>query len=342
MQPRSHAVVVTLACLLCFGCDRARQDFRHQFYAFGTLVTIDFFDAGIRSNKAAITAIETRIKDIDLNWYPWRSHTGEPLGELERINAAIAAGHSIEVSPRLAELLRRATALERKSDGRFNPAIGHLTELWGFHDIASLRTSPPDEIDVRNWLSASISSSSLEWDGNLLRSNSPEVMLDLGGIAKGSILKQFVRILRDAGVEDAIIDIGGDLTVLGQVKTRPARIGIRSARSDGVRAWLEVMDGETVVTSGDYERFFEYEGRRYQHVLDPRTGYPVQHTISATVVHKDPILADAAATALLVAGPSEFEELCAILDLEEALIVGASGDLRLTQGMEKRLNWKIH
>ncbi len=323
----------TLAFLLFVGCEFESQDFRHQFYAFGTLVTIDFFDVSPDSNAAAIAVIESRIKDIDANWYPWRE------GELQRINAAIAGRQSIEVSPLLAELLRRSETLERKSGGRFNPAIGRLTELWGFHDAAKLRTSPPDDFAVQKWLSLVVSSSSLEWDGNVLRSKSPRVMLDLGGIAKGSILEQFVSVLRDAGVENAIVDFGGDLTVMGQVKGRSARIGIRSPRSDEVLGWLEVLDGETVMTSGDYERFFEHDGKRYQHVLDPRTGYPVQQTISASVVHKDAVLADAAATALLVAGAAEFDKLCLSLGLEEALIVTASGDLRLTRGMEKRLNW---
>ncbi len=328
-----RAATFTLTFLLFVGCESESQDFRHQFYAFGTLVTIDFFDVSPDSNAAAIAVIESRIKDIDANWYPWRE------GELQRINAAIAGRQSIEVSPLLAELLRRSETLERKSGGRFNPAIGRLTELWGFHDAAKLRTSPPDDFAVQKWLSLVVSSSSLEWDGNVLRSKSPRVMLDLGGIAKGSILEQFVSVLRDAGVENAIVDFGGDLTVMGQVKGRSARIGIRSPRSDEVLGWLEVLDGETVMTSGDYERFFEHDGKRYQHVLDPRTGYPVQQTISASVVHKDAVLADAAATALLVAGAAEFDKLCLSLGLEEALIVTASGDLRLTRGMEKRLNW---
>ncbi len=328
-----RASLLSFALFFCYGCQSGSQDYRHQFYAFGTLVTIDFFDTSQQSNAAAISAIEARIKDIDANWYPWRE------GELQRINAAIARRQSIEVSPLLADLLRRSATLELRSGGRFNPAIGHLIELWGFHDLTMLRTSPPADFEVQKWLSLSISSQSLSWDRNFLRSNSPRLMLDLGGIAKGSILKQFVSLLRDAGVENAIIDIGGDLTVVGQVNGRSARIGIRSPRSDEVLGWLEVLDGETVMTSGDYERFFEHDGKRYQHVLDPRTGYPVQQTISASVVHSDPVLADAAATALLVAGAGEFEELCLSLDLEEALIVSASGDLRLTRAMQNRLNW---
>jgi len=328
-----RAAIFVLALIVCFGCESESQDFRHQFHAFGTLVTIDLFGVSPDSNAAAISVIELRIKELDTNWYPWRE------GELQRINAAIARHQSIEVSPLLAELLRRSQTLERRSGGRFNPAIGRLTELWGFHDLANLTTSPPDDFAVRKWLSLAASSASLEWNGDLLRSQSSRIMLDLGGIAKGSILDQFVSILREAQVENAIIDIGGDLTVMGQVKGRPARIGIRSPRSDEALGWLEVRDGETVMTSGDYERFFEHDGKRYQHVLDPRTGYPVEHTVSASVVHKDAVLADAAATALLVAGAAEFDEICELLGLDEALIVSASGDMRLTRAMQKRLNW---
>ena len=327
-----RATIFTLVFVTCLGCESQGRDFRHEFFAFGTLVTIDFFDVSPDSNAAAIAVIASRIKDIDKNWYPWRE------GELQRINTAIAGRQSIEVSPLLAQLLRRSEILERKSGGRFNPAIGRLTELWGFHDVAKLRTSPPDDFAVQKWLSLSVSSSSLEWHGNLLRSKSSRVMLDLGGIAKGSILEQFVGVLRDAGVENAIVDLGGDLTVMGEIKGRSARIGIRSPRSDAVLGWFDVLDGETVMTSGDYERFFEHDGKRYQHVLDPRSGYPVQQTTSASVVHTDAVLADAAATALLVAGAAEFDEICELLGLEEALIVTASGDLRLTPAMEKRLN----
>lgn len=328
-----RAAILLLAVFLCFACEPERRDFRHQFFAFGTLVTIDFFDASPQANAAAIDAINTQVQNVDANWYPWRD------GELRRINSAIANGEPIDVSPALADLIRRATELERISGGKFNPGIGRLTELWGFHDAAMPQSAPPDDIEIQAWLSATVSSGSLEWDGDRLYSRSTNVMLDLGGIAKGSILEQFVRIAREAGVRNTIIDIGGDLTVAGQVNGRSARIGIRSPRSDTVLASLEIADGETVVSSGDYERFFEYEGKRYQHILDPRSGYPVQHTISSTIIHRDPVLADAAATALLVSGPAEFEKICADLGLSEALIVTASGDLRLTQAMKKRLNW---
>jgi thiamine biosynthesis lipoprotein len=162
---------------------------------------------------------------------------------------------------------------------------------------------------------------------------------DLGGIAKGAILDLTIALLRESGVENAIINIGGDLTVLGDIHGRAARIGIRSPVAETPLGWLDVADGETVVTSGDYERFFEYQGQKYQHILDPKSGFPIQHTASVTVIHRDPVLADAAATALVVAGMAEFDQTCAALGITQAILIDSSGELRLTADMDRRVNW---
>ena len=97
----------------------------------------------------------------------------------------------------------------------------------------------------------------------------------------------------------------------------------------------------TVISSGNYERFFEIDGKRYHHILDPATGFPVPHTAAVTVVHSDPVLADAAATALLVGGVENFDSLVATLDLEFALLIPSSGDVVLTTGLRERLNWGL-
>ena len=164
-------------------------------------------------------------------------------------------------------------------------------------------------------------------------------MLDLGGIAKGAILEDSVQILQGLEISNAIINIGGDLTVMGDVNGRPASIGIRSPAAETAIASVDIRAGETIVTSGDYERFVEIDGERYSHILNPRTGYPVEHTSAVTVIHSDAILADAAATALMVGGSAEFEQLTDALELEFALLIDTSGDLRLTPAMDLRLNW---
>ena len=164
-------------------------------------------------------------------------------------------------------------------------------------------------------------------------------MIDLGGIAKGAILEDCIRVLLQQGISDAIVDIGGDLTVHGNIKGKPAHIGVRSPVADDPIASIDIVDGETIVTSGSYERYVEIAGRRYTHILDPQSGYPVDHTAAVTVVHDDPMLADAAATALMVGGAEEFDALTQALDIDFALLIDASGDLRLTQSMDERLHW---
>lgn len=338
---RFHRTIASFLWLagLCVACAPADRTHKLQLHAFGTLVSISIFDTSSATAHAASNALQADFMRIDADWYPWPKPGNAPPGELRRLNQAIADQRPIAVSADLAELIRRASQLEAASTGRFNPAIGALTALWGFHDATMMPASPPDAALLAEYDLSRMTTQHLHWEGNELSSNSSDIILDLGGIAKGAILKLSVSILRENGVANAIIDLGGDLIVLGEVGNRAARIGIRSPTSDGTLGWLEVADGEAVLTSGDYERFFEHNGHKYQHILDPRNGRPVSHTSSVTVVDRDPLLADAAATALVVAGATEFDEVCRLLHIEQALLISTAGDVRLTAAMRKRVNW---
>jgi thiamine biosynthesis lipoprotein len=329
----SLVVAFTLA-----GCE-TRRDFEQQSYAFGTLVTLRIYDARREQYAAAIEELQSVYQRIDRDWYPWpKPDAGEP-GELMRINEALGAGRSIEVSTDLAELIRRTAELEARTGGRFNPAIGRLTELWGFNDLGRVDWRPPSTADVERITAEAPGSARLSWQGNRLSSSSKAVQLDLGGIAKGALLELSARILAEHDIANAVIDLGGDLVVLGNVHGRAARIGIRSPREPGVIGWIEARPGEAVVSSGDYERYFEFGGRRYAHIIDPATGYPATEAAAVTVVHDDPALADAAATALVGAGASDFDQTCESLGIKFALLIDSSGELRLTAGLAKRVNW---
>ena len=146
-------------------------------------------------------------------------------------------------------------------------------------------------------------------------------------------------ILGKHAIDNAIVNIGGDLSVIGSVNGREARIGIRSPIGGTPIAGIDVQSEETVFTSGNYERYIDIDGRRYTHVFDPRTGYPVGHTASVTVVDRDPVRADAAATALMVGGPAEFDSIVDSMNLSYALLIDTSGDTRLTRGMRERIDW---
>ena len=198
-------------------------------------------------------------------------------------------------------------------------------------------SAPPEEAAIARWRAGHQGVAGLTLDGDRLSATFP-VILDFGGIAKGSALARAARLLRAHGIENAIVNAGGDLIVLGTRGKRRWRAGIRDPRMPKVMRTVALEPGESIVTSGDYERFFSYRGKRYHHLLDPRTGYPVDGTASVTVIDEDPELADAAATALMVGGPSLYTELAARLGIRHALLITADGPVLLTPDMQRRLD----
>jgi thiamine biosynthesis lipoprotein len=332
LSPNWLSVSIILA-LSAASCGEARRDHQLNFFALGTEVTVSLFGVSNAQATRANDTLQSMFADVGHNWYPWRP------GELQAINKAIYERQSFDVSSRLAAVIRRAADIETMSDGRFNAGLGRLTELWGLHDLTRPPARIPDPAAIDTLLGSRLSVAHIQWDGNRLSTIQPALMIDLGGIAKGAILEDCVRVLLQHGINDAIVDIGGDLTVLGDIRGKSAHIGVRSPVADNPVASIDIVDGETIVTSGNYERYVEIGRKRYNHILDPQSGYPVEHTASVTVVHDDAMLADAAATALMVGGAEEFDALTNALDIDFALLIDASGDLRLTRSMDERLHW---
>jgi len=326
------SAALAVAALLT-ACAPSNRDYHHELHFFGTIVSVSLYDVSSRQDQAALEDLVDFFHDAGNNWYPWAP------GELQRINDAIAGGNAIEVSERLAELIRSAAFYESESHGRFNAGLGHLSELWGFQPVMLGLDKLPDATLLAQLVDSKPSALDIRWDGSTLSSPTQHLMLDLGGIAKGAILAISTGILEQHGIENAIVNIGGDLTVVGRVNGRDAHVGIRSPDNGLAVAGLNVRSKETVVTSGNYERFVVIGGVRYTHVFDPLTGYPVDHTASVTVVDADPVRADAAATALMVGGAAAFDELVNLLELRYALLIDVSGDTRLTPGMRERLHW---
>ncbi len=133
---------------------------------------------------------------------------------------------------------------------------------------------PPAAADIARVVQQDPRMSDITIEGATLRCRNPAVQLSLGAFAKGYAIDQAMQYLQSQGIEHAIVNTGGDLSVIGRRGQRPWRIGIRHPRQEGVVAWLDVGHGESVFTSGDYERYFFHDGKRLHHILDPRTGYP--------------------------------------------------------------------
>lgn len=330
---RSRSTALLIAVLALSACDPSPTVTRRTFLAFGTLVEVTIVDVEKSRAEQAIDQVEQEFQYMHRTWHPWEASA------LSRMNMLLATGEWFSAAPSVLPLLQDAVELEKASGGRFNPAIGKLIEQWGFHSEGSATAPPPTE-DIDALVAAKPSLTDLEIDGIRVRSTNPAVALDFGAFAKGFGVDRTIELLRRLGIENALINAGGDLRAIGSRGDRPWRIGIRAPRGGGVLASVEIRGDQSVFTSGDYERFFEYEGQRYHHILDPASGYPAAGITSVTVIAHEGALADAAATALFVAGPDQWREVAAAMGLDKVMVIEDNGAVHMTPEMAQRIRFE--
>ncbi|MCU7873081.1 MAG: FAD:protein FMN transferase [Candidatus Thiodiazotropha sp. (ex Lucinoma borealis)] len=332
MRGNYPKLLFLIVLMILSGCDRNPNDYQQTLLVFGTLLDIKAYTDNPTEFDSAVRSLDQTFQEMHREWHAWK---GE--GELVRLNRAIANGRPFEVSPDLAGLLRQAKHYADKSDQLFNPAIGQLIGLWGFHSDEPPGGPPPDPIMIRSLLEDAPSMGDMHFDGDQVSSVNSAVSIDLGAFAKGYALNLAIDQLKRFGIDHAIVNAGGDLCASGQHGDRPWKIGIRHPLGEGVIASVAISDGECVLTSGNYERYREYEGIRYAHILDPRTGFPVEHVASATVISRNGGLADAAATALSVAGPQAWRVIAGQMGLTQVMLVDEKGVVYLTPEMRDRI-----
>lgn len=274
------------------------------------------------------------LQAMNDRWNAWKP------GELTDLNRALAAGRTARVSPALAGLIQGAMAMERLSGGCFNAGIGGLVGQWGFHDDVMRPGRRPSPAELARWTARPPGLSQLHLQGGRARSDNPALLLDFGGYAKGVALDWALDRLQLAGVNGGLLNLGGNLAAMGDAggpAARPWHIGIRDPHGPGLVARLQTVGREAVVTSGSYERYRILDGQVCTHVLDPRTGAPAPQLVSVTVVHPSAALADAAATALLVAGPQGWGRVAAALGVDQVLVIDRQGRRHATPRLRARL-----
>ncbi len=325
-------ILCVLAVLAACGTPQPPESHERTVIAMGTLVHIEIMAHDASRAGRALDAVEALITDIGRNWYAFGD------GELGRVNAALAAGRPARTTPGLGRLIDHSLTYRAMSGGLFDPVIGDLVQLWGFADFdPAAAGAPPTEAAIDAWLAGRTTRQAVTVQGNIVAAPGP-VRIDLGGVAKGTVLQQACALLTAYGIENAMVDAGGDLKVIGTRDTRPWRVGIRDPRNDGqIIATVTLAPREAIVTSGNYERYFMHEGQRLHHVLNPRTGRPTPAAAGVTVIHANAELADAAATALMVAGPDRFEEIAGRMGITTALLVTTDGTLLTTPAMAQRI-----
>jgi len=328
-------VVSTLAlALLAFclqSCSPAPREYHQDFYVFGTLVGVTVWDGDDARTHAAFNELQQRFQGMHRDWHAW-----EP-GMLTEINDAFARGEAATATEDILLMIRRAQEYESASGGRFNAAIGGLIRLWGFHTSDYPVLGPPPSAEaIEEWLQQEPSSLDVRIEGATVRSVNPAVMLDFGGIAKGHAIDIACSILRERGIGNAIVNAGGDLRAIGSHGERPWNIAVRSP-GGGVVASIETGRDEAIFTSGNYERFRQDVKERYPHILDPRTGWPVTDLSSVTVITDEGILADAAATAITVAGLADWLEVARNLGTGAVMLIDEHGVVHMTRAMSERV-----
>ncbi len=304
-----------------------------QFMGLGTVVSIQLAGVDEATAEEAIAAIREDLDYIQDGWYPWRS------GSLARNNMLLETGGEFTSSPGVLRLVQKARPLEEASDGLFNPTLARLTEAWGFHE-EDAAGPPPDDETIAAIVEAEPSLADIETDGIRMRSDNAAVQLDFGGFAKGVAVDRAMEELRERGIDNAIVNLGGDLRGIGDRGDRPWRIGVQDPRGDGVLASLTIEGDEAIFTSGDYERGFEHDGTHYHHILDPRTGRPARGTASVTVIHDNGATADAAATALFIADTDQWPAIARAMGIEAVLRVADDGSIQMTSAMAERVTFE--
>lgn len=339
-KPKAQSLkpLATLGCLLLSACTPDPPVRTLQFLAMGTHVSIAIAAPVPDGVTSALSDIEAQMQRLGREWYPW---TPDGSGELAQLNAAIAAGKTAEVSPELVSLLTTAETFAAASEGRFDPAVGSLVELWGFTTGVRDAAPLPDRSVLDEWVENHPAFEDLFIRGSAVGSRNPALKLDLGAIAKGRVVDLAVSKLRKAGVTNALVTAGGNVHAMGSAPERPWRIAIRDPRGAGILGWVDLHDGESIDTSGDYEHFAIVDGRRIHHLLDPRTGFPPEHTAAVTVIADSGTLADAAATALFVAGPDDWRTVARALRVEAVLRIDSKGRMEATRSMADRVHWEV-
>ncbi len=330
-----NAAAILLLPFLLAACGNRDEVYRQESFVFGTRVEISIFGAKTAKAEAAAAAVLVRFDQLHRKLHAWQP------SELGRLNAAFAAGARAPLDAELASILQDARAFSLQSGELFNPAVGNLIRLWGFHADLPQAAVPSDE-SIEAAVKAAPSMRDVHVENGEAFSDNPAVHIDLGGYAKGYALDEAEKILRRHGIHNALVNIGGNVMALGMRGERPWKVGIQHPRKTGVIATLELRDGEAVGTSGDYQRYFEANGLRYCHLIDPRSGRPASGLQSVTVLASGShagTRSDVLSKPLFIAGPARLAEMAARAKLAGMLAVTADGEVLVTPDLLKRLQW---
>ncbi len=296
----------------------------------GTLVTVTGVAPTDAVAQEAVTAAFREIHRLEELLSTWI-----PASELSRVNAA-AGRDAITLSAETFELLTRSMEITELTEGGFNIAVGPAVEAWSVTE--RMRVPSKDEL---NQLKAIVYPAQIRLDerARTVFLSKPGMRIDVGGIGKGFAADRAVAVMQAAGATAGVVALSGDIKTFGRFPDGARfRFGIRHPRKEGVILATLDMENEAISTAGDYERYFERDGVRYHHILDPATLEPARQCQGVTVIASEGTLADGLDTGIFVMGPERGMALVERLEGVEAVIVDRDGHVRVSSGLKDRLH----
>ncbi|HHV38766.1 MAG TPA: FAD:protein FMN transferase [Tepidimicrobium sp.] len=302
-------------------------------FLMDTVIKLNIYD---RKDEGIMDKAVDRLKEIEEGM-----SATIPTSDVNLINEN-AGIKPVKVREDVYQVIQEAKNFAIATDGAYDPTIGPLVELW---DIASKNREEADSIPTDEEIQKAkdlVDYNDLELrDGGYVYLKRPGMKIDLGGIAKGYAADEVKDIFVEEGVKSAIIDLGGDIYALGNKgKGRPWRIGIEDPfEKAGSYLGVSNVENKSIVTSGDYKRFFIYKGNKYHHIIDPSTGYPTDNEISSISIISDrSIDGDALATALFILGVDKGSEIISDLEDVEAIFITKKGEVIIDEKAMKKFS----
>jgi thiamine biosynthesis lipoprotein len=325
-DPAARLCLVLAVLLALAGCEDARsagEPTRFTGVTMGTgySVTIARLPASIDPERLA-QEVEAVLHGVDAHMSTWDTHS-----ELSAFNRSTSTGW-VTVSAQTQAVVAEALRVSRLSAGAFDVTVAPLVNLWGFGPGGRRDGVPPPDRIAAALQRVGYAQLHTRRHPPALRKDRPDVQVDVSAIAKGYAVDRVAEHLGQRHVTDYLVEVGGELRAGGHnPRGAPWRVGVEKPVSDARRAYrVLALSGAAVATSGDYRNYFEQDGRRYSHTIDPRTGVPVIHDlVSVTVVAPAAVRADAMATALLVLGPQAGYRLAEREGLAAMFIVQRDG-----------------
>lgn len=316
--------------MLLSACEPNQQLFEQRILQFGTIIDITVIHHDADKTEKAFLEIERQLQQFRHYWHAWED------SDLYRFNDSLRQSSTTPVPESLRELITLSQNYYQSSQQLFNPALGELVAAYGFHG-----NSDPDEALISKIQKDIPVMPDLVIVNQLAHSNNTNLQLDFGGIAKGYAMAKVAEKLNKSGFQHYLINAGGDVLVAGQRYGKPWTIAVQNPFAPGAIASIQLSGNQQLFTSGNYQRFYKKKGEIVHHIIDPRSGYPSSQISSATVLTTDAVLADVAATTLMIDGWQNHKSLSESLGVQDYLVVNEDMDIIVSQTMAEKIKFLV-